>query len=79
LKAQEYNVQALLDLKGLAGDFPEPVRQGVMTRLRTGRLNLGYALVRAGRRREALAAVLPSLVETPGWASLRNVLSVLKG
>ena len=79
LKAQEYNVQTLLDLKSLASDFPKPVKQGVMTRLRTGRLNLGYALVRAGRRREALGAVLPSLVETPGWASLRNVLSILKG
>ncbi len=79
LKAQEYNVQALLDLKGLASDFPESVKHGVMTRLRTGRLNLGYALVKAGRRREALAAVLPSLVETPGWASFRNILSILKG
>ncbi|MGD8875343.1 MAG: glycosyltransferase [Gammaproteobacteria bacterium] len=79
LKSQEYNVQALLDLKRLAGDFPGPVRQGVMGRLRTGRLNLGYALVRSGRKRDALAVVLPSLVETPGWKSLRNVLSILKG
>jgi len=79
LKAQEYNVQALLDLKSLASDFPEPVKYGVLTRLRNGRLNLGYALVRAGRRWEALCAVLPSLVETPGWESLRNVLSILKG
>jgi GT2 family glycosyltransferase len=79
LKSQEYNVQALLDLKNLAGGFPGPVRRGVMTRLRNGRLNLGYALVRAGRRREALGAVLPSLVETPGWTSLRNALSILKG
>ena len=79
LKSQEYNVQALLDLKNLAAGFPGPVERGVMTRLRTGRLNLGYALVRAGRRREALCAVLPSLVETPGWTSLRNALSILKG
>ncbi len=79
LKAQEYNVQALLDLKSLASGFPEPVRHGVMTRLRNGRLNLGYALVRAGRRRDAITAVLPSLVETPGWASFRNILSILKG
>jgi len=79
LKAQEYNVQALLDLKNLASSFPAPVERGVMARLRTGRLNLGYALVRSGRRREAISAVLPSLVETPGWASFRNVLSILKG
>lgn len=79
LKSQEYNVQALLDLKNLAGSFPAPVERGVMTRLRTGRLNLGYALIRSGRRREAIAAVLPSLVETPGWASFRNIMSILKG
>ena len=79
LKAQQYNVQTLLDLKQLAGSFPAPVEKGVMARLRTGRLNLGYALVRSGRKREAIAAVLPSLVEMPGWISLRNVLSILKG
>jgi len=79
LKAQEYNLQTLLDLKNLAGGFPAPVARGVMARLRTGRLNLGYALVRSGMRREAIAAVLPSLVETPGLTSFRNVLSMLKG
>jgi GT2 family glycosyltransferase len=79
LKAQEYNLQTLLDLRNLAGGFPAPVERGVMARLRTGRLNLGYALARSGRRREAIAAVLPSLVETPGWTSFRNVLSMLKG
>lgn len=79
LKSQEYNVQALLDLKRLASGFPGPVKRGVMTRLRTGRLNLGYALVRAGRRWEAVAAVLPSIFETPGWASFRNIMSILRG
>jgi len=79
LKSQEYNVQALLDLKHHASDFPGPVRRGVLTRLRNGRLNLGYALVRQGRRQEALGAVLPSLVESPGWMSFRNILSILKG
>jgi GT2 family glycosyltransferase len=79
LKAQEYNVQTLLDLKKFAGTFPEPVRRGAMARLRDGRLNLGYALVRSGRKRAATAAVLPSLIETPGWASLRNFLSILRG
>jgi GT2 family glycosyltransferase len=79
LKAQEYNVQTLLDLKHLARGFSAPVQRGVMARLRNGRLNLGYALVKSGRRRDAIGAVLPSLIETPGWASFRNVLSILKG
>lgn len=79
LKSQECNVQALLDLKNLAAGFPPPVERGVMARLRAGRLNLGYALVRSGRRREAIAAVLPSLLETPSWASFRNIMSIIKG
>jgi hypothetical protein len=79
LKAQEYNVQTLLDLKQYATAFPESVRRGTMVRLRNGRLNLGYALVKAGKKRAALAAVLPSLIESPGWASFRNFLSILRG
>jgi len=79
LQAQQYNVQTLLDLKRLARGFPKPVRRGMMARLRNGRLNLAYALLRAGQRREAIAAVLPSLVETPGWTAFRNLVSTLKG
>ena len=79
LKSQEYNVQTLLDLKSLARGFPAPVRRGAKARLRNGRLNLGYALVKSRRRRDAIGAVLPSLVESPGWASLRNLISILKG
>ena len=79
LQAQRYNVQTLLDLKRRASGFPGPVRRGVLTRLRNGRLNLAYALVGAGRRREALGEVLPSLMETPGWAAIRNLASILKG
>ena len=79
LKAQQFNLQTLLDLKSLASGFPAPVKRGVMARLRTGRLNLGYALARSGRQREAISAVLPSLVETPGWTSFRNILSILRG
>ncbi len=79
LQAQQYNVETLLDLKRLARGFPKPVRRGMMTRLRNGRLNLAYALVRAGRRREAIAVVLPSLVETPGWTAIHNLASIVKG
>jgi len=79
LQAQEYNVQTLLDLKSLARGFSAPVQRGVMARLRNGRLNLGYALVKSGRRLDAIGAVLPSLIEAPGWASFRNILSIMKG
>ena len=78
LKSQIFNVETLLDLKSLAGAFPAPVKRGVMARLRNGRFDLGCALLQSGRRREAITAVLPSLVETPGWVSLRNILSILR-
>ena len=75
--AQRENVRTLLDLKLKARDFPAPVRRGVMTRLRNARLNLGYALAKRGRRWAAARAVFPSLAETPGPTSLRNLISVL--
>jgi hypothetical protein len=77
--AQRENVRTLLNLAKLSHQFPNPVRRGVQRRLRTGRLNLAYALSKQGRRWEAIQAVLPSLVETPGLPSWRNLLSILVG
>lgn len=79
VQAQQYNVETLLDLNRIANTMPRPIRQGVRRRLRAGRLNLGYSLIRAGRRNEAVRAVAPSLLEAPGWQSVRNALSILRG
>ncbi len=79
LRAQFDNVRTLADMDKAARGFPERVRRGVRARLGLGRLNLGYALSRAGRRGAALKAVLPSLWENPGIASLRHLLSMMRG
>ncbi len=79
VQAQRENVRTLRDLARLAPAFPDPVRRGVMTRLRLGRLNLAYALCRQGTRTAALRAVLPSLLENPGLASLRDFMSITRG
>jgi GT2 family glycosyltransferase len=79
LRAQQDNVRTLIALAANAPNYPAVIEKGVRTRLRQGRLNLGYALVRAGRRSDALRAVLPSLWETPGMTSLRNILSMVRG
>ncbi len=79
VQAQRENVRTLEALSRLAPAFPDPVRRGVMTRVRLGRLNLGYALCRHGSRGAALRAVLPSLIENPGIASLRDVMSIARG
>lgn len=79
IAAQRENVRTLIDLARLAENFPFPVRQGVAARMQSARYNLGCALSKSGQRVAAINAVLPSLAESPGWKSLRNVLSMVKG
>ncbi|HYE37070.1 glycosyltransferase family 2 protein [Methylocaldum sp.] len=79
LHAQIDNVRTLTALADAARAFPDVIRRGVQTRLREGRFNLGCALTRAGRRGDALRAVLPSIWESPGLRSVRNVLSMVRG
>src|SRR3569623_1273569 len=57
--------------------FPPAIRRGVVKRLSSARLNLGYALVRNGRRAAALRAVAPTLVERPSIKAFRDLLSML--
>lgn len=77
--AQRENVRTLTDLSLLADNFPAPVRQGVAARMQSARYNLGCALARNGQRIAAARAVLPTLAARPGWHSLRDMLSMLKG
>jgi glycosyltransferase involved in cell wall biosynthesis len=77
--AQQENVRTLEDLAKLVDGFPAEVRQGVVARMDHARYNLGCALSKTGHRVKAIQAVLPSLVERPGWQNLRNVLSMIRG
>ena len=77
--AQQENVRTLIDLDRLARDFPIPVRQGVKLRMQSGRYNLACALTRNRQRAAAVSAILPSLISNPGWRSLRDLLSIVKG
>lgn len=79
IAAQRENVRTLADLARLAENFPFPVRQGVAVRMQNARYNLGCALSKSGQRVAAVGAVLPTLAERPGWQSLRNVISILRG
>ncbi|MDP1679474.1 MAG: glycosyltransferase [Candidatus Nitrotoga sp.] len=79
VRAQFENVRTLISLGEQAGDLPAVVRRGYTMRLRQARLNLGYALSKTGNRVGAVRAVLPSLLEAPGFASVRNLLTILKG
>lgn len=79
VQAQFENVRTLIALGEQVANLPAAVRRGYITRLRQARLNLGYALSKTGNRMGAMRAVLPSLIEAPGLASMRNLLSILKG
>lgn len=76
--AQRENVRTLVDLYRQIQNFPSPVRRGLTRRLRAARYNLGCVLARNSGRGAAVRAVLPSLAEAPGWASVRNILAMLK-
>jgi len=77
--AQRENVRTLTDLERLARHFPTPVRRGVKQRMQNARYNLGCALSRSGQHVAAVNAVLPTLAARPGWQSLRDVLSMIRG
>jgi len=79
LAAQQENVRTLTDLERLSQNFPSPVRLGIRQRMQSARYNLACALTNNAQRSAAVRAVLPSLVSNPGWRSLRDVLSMLKG
>lgn len=77
--AQQENVRTLTDLERLSQNFPAAVRLGVKQRMQSARYNLACALTKNAQRGAAVRAVLPSLISNPGWHSLRDVLSMLKG
>ena len=79
LRAQRLTLQALLPLAQPLRSAPLAVRRGYAGCLRRARLDLASASLRAGRRHEAIAAVLPRLVEAPGAVALRDVASVVRG
>jgi GT2 family glycosyltransferase len=79
LRSQRLTVEALLPLRDALSGAPAPVRRGYRGRLRRARLNLAYALLRHGARRQAVAVAWKSLAEHPGRRSLRNFASIVKG
>ncbi len=79
LRAQRLTLEALLPLAATLREAPGPVRRGYAGCLRRARLDLAYASLRAGLRRQAIAAVLPALVHVPSARSLRDVASIVRG
>lgn len=79
LRAQRQTLQALLPLRQNLLAAPNTIRRGLEGCIRHSRLDLAYVLLKTGRRLEAVRAVLPLLKDLPGFTSLRDVISIVKG
>ncbi len=79
LLAQQQTLQALLPLRASLALASGVIRDGLDGCIRHARLDLAYALLKAGRKFEAVRAMLPLLKERPGLTSLRDVASIIKG
>lgn len=77
--AQAETVRTLRTLRHLKSLFPGTVWHHYCKTLRAARHDWAVSLLRQGDRTGALRAVFPCLYESPGWASIRTLLSVLKG
>ncbi|HHJ81163.1 MAG TPA: glycosyltransferase family 2 protein [Candidatus Tenderia electrophaga] len=79
LRAQQQTLQALLPLRTSLATAPDIIREGLDGCIRHARLDLAYALIKAGRKFEAVRTMLPLVKERPGLTSLRDVASIIKG
>ncbi|WP_158675246.1 glycosyltransferase family A protein [Thiohalobacter thiocyanaticus] len=79
LRAQTESVVTFKRLHSELRDAGPDVRRALKGLVRRVRRDWATALLRQGRRREALKAIAPGLVENPGWSALRDLLSVLRG
>lgn len=79
LRAQQQTLEALRHLETELTSVGATLRQGLAEALRLARLDLASVLLRRRRWMAALRAVLPLLAERPGWQSVRDVLSVIRG
>jgi GT2 family glycosyltransferase len=79
LRSQRLTVEALLPLRSALSGAPRFARRGYRHRLCRARINLAYALLRNRQRGRSIAVAAKALVEAPGWRSMRNLLSILRG
>lgn len=79
VRAQRQTVAALEHVSRAVAGNSAALKAGVQRALRSGRMDLAYALLRSGRRAAALGAVLPLLGTRPLLKSTRDVLSIVRG
>ena len=79
IQAQEKAVETMLSLKSEIKNAPQSVNKGYLECLLNHRFDWSVALIKNGRRNDALKAFLPALLETPSFRCFRLFLSILNG
>ena len=79
LRAQRQTVEAFSSLIGESEDYPKPIRLGLRGAMRHARLDHATVLLKQGSHLRALCAIIPELHQSPGFRSIRDVLSIAKG
>jgi glycosyltransferase involved in cell wall biosynthesis len=79
VRAVEDFLVSVESLAPLLQGAPAPVRAGYRAKRHAVRMQLAYAYLRAGRRTEAVRAVLSSLIDYPRLRTVRDILSVARG
>jgi glycosyltransferase involved in cell wall biosynthesis len=79
LNAQIKTVDTLSSLKPMLKVAPEPIKHGFIQVLINARFDLAVALLRKGRRWQALIACFPILAERFNGDSIKLFLSIVKG
>lgn len=77
--SQQETVDAFVLLRNELRTADPYIRSGLDDALATARMDHAVALLRRGRRWDALQTVWPNFIERPGFASARQVFSVLRG
>ncbi len=79
LRAQMQSVSSLLSLKKHLQQVNPVLLKGLKQSIRHARLDLAYTLIKMKKRVASVKAVLPLVYELPGFSSIRDILSIVKG
>lgn len=79
LRAQLQSVSSLVSLKTHLQKVNPSLIKGLKQGIRHARLDLAYTLIKMNKRVQSIKAVLPLTYELPGFSSIRDILSIIKG
>lgn len=79
LRAQLQSVSSLVSLKSHLKEVNPRLLKGLKQSIRHARLDLSYTLIKMNKRVDSVKAVLPLFYELPGFSSIRDILSIIKG